>query len=267
MIAGGSGDVIVAKVAGRPVFGSCVAGQLERGTPTREQALRECVDFELLAQEAERHGFATNPDVVEATRTALVGRLCDRFEARYPDPASLHDEIKKEFDKTDPDSLTRPEFRLSWTAVFTPDGDGPDADRRAHELADKVDASLTTQAGLFHQQLEEASHAFPANGVKIAIQQVKPMTKDDPRFETAYREALFAIPEIGRVSPVFHTRYGYHIVLLQEIFPAKTLDFATSEPLIFAQLRRDKFQALVEEAIGELRSVPKVNYAGLEPPK
>jgi hypothetical protein len=49
-------DVVVALAAGRPVYGSCVAAQAERGHLSRDAALRECIDFELMAQEAERRG-------------------------------------------------------------------------------------------------------------------------------------------------------------------------------------------------------------------
>jgi len=43
----GAGDVIVAQVNGRPVWGSCVTAQ-SRGK-SKQAALDECVAFELLA--------------------------------------------------------------------------------------------------------------------------------------------------------------------------------------------------------------------------
>ena len=64
------GDVQVATVDGRPVWGSCVTAQVARGA-TREEGLRQCVDFELLAEAAEHRDFATDPEVVHATRAAL----------------------------------------------------------------------------------------------------------------------------------------------------------------------------------------------------
>src|SRR5688500_1194279 len=79
-------DVQVATVNGRPVWGSCVTGQGARGA-TRDEALAQCIDFELLAQAAEARGLAVDPDVVLATRTALVSQLVAReYEDKYDGP-------------------------------------------------------------------------------------------------------------------------------------------------------------------------------------
>ena len=67
-------DLVVAQVNGRPVWGSCVTDQARRGR-SRDVALRECVDFELMAQAAEQRGLGTDPGVIDATRTALVSEL------------------------------------------------------------------------------------------------------------------------------------------------------------------------------------------------
>src|SRR5262245_17970595 len=84
----GSDDVVVAQVNGRPVWGSCVAAQLQRmPAATRDGALRECVDFELLAQAAETRGLAAQAEVTDETRRALVSRLVETgFEDRHRSP-------------------------------------------------------------------------------------------------------------------------------------------------------------------------------------
>jgi len=264
-VAADPSDLVVAKVAGRPVWGSCVAAQVARGAPSREQALRECVDFELLAQEAERRGLDSLPEVVEATRTALVGRLVDRFEDRYPDPASMHDEIVKTYQSVDPASLVRPEHRESWNMlVHLPDHPSADLDRRGREFAEKVDRELIDETGLFHDHLEAAAKKFPAGDLDIIVQRVPPTSETDPGLLPEYRGALFAIPEVGRVSPVTKSQFGYHVILLTEVYPAVTLDLATAEPRIFAELRRNKFKQLVDDAMANLPAPPQINDTGLE---
>src|SRR5688500_7421250 len=80
-------DVEVARVNDRPVWGSCVATQAVSATPQdRDRALRDCIDFELLAQTAEQRGLAAMPEVNEAFRTALVDRVVADFEHRYQKP-------------------------------------------------------------------------------------------------------------------------------------------------------------------------------------
>ena len=77
-------DVVVATVNGKPVYGSCVTIQAARGA-TKQQALEECISFELLAQAAER--YATDPEVVSETKTALVSQFIAReYEDKYTSP-------------------------------------------------------------------------------------------------------------------------------------------------------------------------------------
>jgi hypothetical protein len=97
-------DVIVAQVNGRPVWGSCVAIQAKRTGATRDAALRQCVDFELLAQSAEKRGFATNPDVVFVMAGARD--LFQKGESR-----SLHLGVRPEVyrrGEVEPEHLARP---------------------------------------------------------------------------------------------------------------------------------------------------------------
>src|SRR5688500_8823834 len=82
-------DVQIATVNGKPVWGSCVTAQARRAGPgaTREQAVQQCIDFELLAQAADARALATDPEVVLATRTALVSQLVAfEYEDKYQRP-------------------------------------------------------------------------------------------------------------------------------------------------------------------------------------
>jgi len=115
--AAGPDDVIVAQVNGRPVWGSCVAAQASRGI-ARDAALRECVDFELLAQAAEARGLATAPEVTEGTRGALANRLVETgFEATYRSPADVPGQIDRVI-AANPLLANRPERRGSTYARF-----------------------------------------------------------------------------------------------------------------------------------------------------
>src|SRR5262245_24622681 len=67
-------DVQVATVNGKPVWGSCVTAQGAHAA-SKQDALKQCIDFELMAQAADARGLATDPDVALATRTALVSQL------------------------------------------------------------------------------------------------------------------------------------------------------------------------------------------------
>ena len=69
------GRVIVARVNDRPVFADCVEHQARAHGIDRRAALEECIDFELLAQEAEARGLASHPDAVAVRKREAVRKL------------------------------------------------------------------------------------------------------------------------------------------------------------------------------------------------
>lgn len=242
----GKDDVIVATVATRPVWGSCVATQMRRGTRTRELALRECIDFELLAQAAESRGLATDREVIEATKTTLVNRLVDDFDASHS-VATLRDKIKATYNSATPDALKRPETRDSWhLLVLVPKKSSADVDAKAHDYAEQIYHSFQNETGLFPADLEAVSKR-PAASLDIKFEHVGPLRVDQPRFAPEYLGGLYAIPEVGRVSSVIKTEFGYHVILLSEVKPGETLDYDRAEPLLFAGMRRQLFAEYVTE--------------------
>ena len=64
--AAGSDDFVVARVDGHPIWASCVSAQATRTKGDRTTALRDCIDFELLAWRAAARGLLDDPDVRDA---------------------------------------------------------------------------------------------------------------------------------------------------------------------------------------------------------
>lgn len=256
-----AGDVQVATVDGRPVWGSCVAAQLQRfPSLTRRAALDQCIDFELLARAAEGRDLATDREVVDATRTALVRRLVDAFEAKYPDPDSLRAQIDEVLG--DPrTATTRPEMRASFHVLYHLDDRATEATRTAaRQAAEQLYQQLGAETGLFPDQLRAAADkiAVPAN-VTLEIGDYYAVPKDNTQTAPEYVGALFAIPEVGRVSPVVKTQYGYHVILLTEIQPEAALE----RTQVFAGLRRNLFVQYVNELTKQTRT--EVHPELLEP--
>ncbi len=262
-------DVVVAQVNGRPVWGSCVAAQASRGS-TREVAVRECIDFELLAQAAEHRGLAADREVVDAARTAMVSQLiATQFEDRYRTPADLGDR----FDKLITQNLWRmhrPEMRAStYARIVVADKAPADVDSRAREIAEQIEHELATETGLFNTHLVDAAKRIAsANGLKPCAdeqQDPRPEAKlracldySDYRASTVdmlnerYAAALFSIPEVGRIAPVQRTKWGWDVVLWTGGSPAKE---STREALVaevFPELRRSYFATWVNQRIKEL---------------
>jgi hypothetical protein len=243
-------DVVVAEVNGRPIWGSCVTEQAARGATDRGAALAQCVEFELLAQAAEQRGLATDPGVVEATRTAMVSELvAAEFEARYQKPADLGATIDKLLDKNQW-RLHRPDLRAStYVRAVVPPGATPEIDARARQLADAVADELAAETGLFPSHLRDAMdrHA-KGTGIEIQTQDLTQVPRT-ASFETPYLEALFAIPEVGRVSKPVQTRRGWDVILWTGGLPPYEMPREALALEVFPELRRAQFGVWVTQLI------------------
>lgn len=239
-----AGDVQVASVDGRPVWGGCVADQIAR-TPslTRDAALAQCIDLELLALAAEGKQLASDREVVDATRTALVRRLVDAFEAKYPDADSLRTQIDEAFAKAG--TMTRPELRGSThILVGVPETASADVDAAARRTAEQIYQRVANQTGMFPAQLHEAIAGIQAPaGTTVEIGDVPRTPKASRNIAPEYVGALFAISEVGRAALVRTKQFGYHIILLTELEPEATIERAQ----VFAGLRRQLFLQYVNE--------------------
>jgi hypothetical protein len=161
--AAGRDDAIVAKVNDRPVWASCVRAQMvAMKKPDVRAALDECIAFELLAQESEKRGHARAPEVIEATRVALVNRFVETaFEARYAKPSDFGTRMAQWLaDNTW--RLHRPELRASTYVRVEMAPDVPrDMDAKGKALADRIYAALKSETGLSAPDVRPSRRRLP----------------------------------------------------------------------------------------------------------
>ncbi|MDB4952923.1 MAG: hypothetical protein JWO36_492 [Myxococcales bacterium] len=269
-------DLSVAQVNGRPVWGSCVTAQAARGR-TRDIALRECIDFELMAQAADARGLATDPDVVDATRTALVNQLvANAYEDSFTKPENFGDKWDRLVERN-LFPFKHEEFRAS-TYVRVPLGETatPEEDAAAHALADKIAAALASETGMLSPQFVElAGRAAGLPMVKTG-EEPKPArwveyADVEPRVPRAlyksYADALWAIPEVGRASPAVRTKWGWDIVLFSELEPAVDTKPDELARRMMPEVKRSYFMLWVNEItkhLGITVELYKDNIARLE---
>lgn len=215
----GSDDVIVARVDGRPVWGSCVAAQA-KGQPgkTKQAALDECIAFELLAQAAEARGLATDPEVVDKTRTALVGELvAHAFEDGITDPKQMGATWDRLAARMRP-LLSHEEVRGSTYVRAVVDAKASPADEAAaHALATQIAAAANAEPGLTAPDFVALAEKVAA-GRKLDHADVSPNLK--AWFVGSYGDTLFALPELGATSGAVRTKWGWDVILLTSILPA-----------------------------------------------
>ena len=243
-------DVQVATVNGKPVWGSCVTAQSARGAK-REQALQQCIDFELLAQAADARALAADPEVVLATRTALVSQLVAfEYEDKYQRPEEfgtfwtrMLERNKLRFD--------HPEARGSvFVRVPLDKNASPAADAKAKQWIDEIYAALEDERGLMKPHVDEISERVIAGRAKLQSQAVPPDIRNG-RLDETYTKALFEIKEVGRAAPPVKTPWGWDIVVWDSVVPARK---ATQEEVVkeaLPEIKRSFFPQWVNKIIAE----------------
>ncbi len=276
-------DVIVAKVAGRPVWGSCVVAQARLArvgsagprsaaaggahVDDKKDALDQCIAFELMAQEAEARGFAPAASADDTVRIALVSRLVElAFEATHATPESLGDAMTKWLD-ANAWRLHRPELRAStYARIDVAKTASPEQDAAAKALSEKIAAAVAGETGLFGVNLKEIANRLAAgSGLKVDVVDVPPTQK--PKFDPSYGDALYAIPEVGRASGAVRTPWGWDVVVWTGGLPPQETTREQMAKDAFPELRRVVFGAWVNGIIKELHikvSIDPAQVARLE---
>ena len=241
-------DSVVAQVNGTPIFAQCVAQQSQSAGVSVPKALQQCIEFELLAIEADRRGFATHPEVLDVRKRESVRALIHQeFVAQFstPDDVPMH-YVRKSYEKTK-EQFNHPEIRFTVHVRAVVDKKVPREnaiDLAAKDLAQNIynalkDRSFATKEEFYHAALLAAGQQ--------PIEKGRPF--NFPRHGKAvepFAKAAFLIPRIGQVSPPVRTPWGWDVILLIHILPPRETTFeqaaAEIRPAIFAITRRHSFQ-------------------------
>jgi hypothetical protein len=261
-------DLEVANVNGRPVWASCVAAQARAITTAsrtpdqrRHAALDQCIAFELLAQAAEARGLAAAREVADAVRAASVNRLvATGFEQRYRTPADLAQPIDLVISRN-AWRMHIVQLRSSTFARFVVPKDAPPAlESRAHALADRLAAELAGETGLYNVHLTDTARRIAAGSdIKLDTSDVKPTHQDD--LVAPYAAALYAIPEVGRITPAVRTPWGWDVVLWTGGVEPKETSREAFAAELFPEVRRRQFQLWVTQLGKQLGAHIEVDQA------
>lgn len=256
----GPDDRQVASVNGRPVYASCLESQARRGA-TRQEALEQCVDFELLAQAATRH--ASDADVALATRTAMVSLLVAReYEARFTRPS--------EFGAYWERSLARNRGRFdhgevrgsAYVRIPVPRTAPPAQEASARALAEELAAALATERGLLPVQFEQLARQRIAGRGTLEYAAVGPY-ENTGGLVPEYAGPLFAIAEVGMTSPAVRTPWGWDVILFSEVIPAERMSPDEVIARALPEIKRAYFPIWVSQATSSMAGKVKVHEENL----
>ncbi len=271
----GPGDAVVATVAGLPVYASCVehqaaaaaakvpAGAGATAAQLRQQALEECLGFELLAQEAAARRLAAEPEVGEAHKRAAVSRFIEQeIDEKVRSAFQLPPAFTARVVEKNRWRLERVEYRSSMFVRFgvaeTEPAGGP-ADAAARAAAQRLADALREERGLYPDHVLAAAERV-AQGQRFENANVGLM--DAPRLAPPYADALFALPEIGRITAPVRSQWGWDVILFTGDLPPRKINAAQLADELFPDLRLAYFTAW-SKSVG--KAVPvEVNPAAAE---
>lgn len=253
LLADPAGRLVVAEVDGAPVYGDCVATQMAAHEIDREHALRECIRFELLAQEAGRRGLAGHPDVRWAQRVEIVRHLIDTdFVARFPNPDSMDRALLEEAYAQLIKQYVRPELRHvahAWVPVDESEPPGSARDQAARALAGEIHAALENRRDLAAEELFETAESV-AGDREVEHEGTFSLHRQS-RLAESFIEATFALPGPGMVSPPVRSHIGWHIVLLTQIDPEVNVSLDEAKPELFEVQRKRQFLAWLSRLVDD----------------
>jgi hypothetical protein len=260
-------DTVVARVDGHPIYASCVAAQAAHDRVDARAALRECIDFELLARAAAARGLAADAEVDDARRAAMVNRLVERdYEDHEFTPADFGPLWPQIVRKLGP-RVDHPEYRASAYVRVPVAHDGGSADAAARAVADQIAAAAGSASGLFPVDLVElATPIAAAAGAKLDHDDVPAYAAIG--LDKSYADALFAIPDVGRTtSKAAKTKWGWDVILFTADVPAAHPVADAYTAALVAEGHKQYFTAWVsslEHAMGLTVSIDKDAVARLE---
>jgi hypothetical protein len=222
-----------------------------------------------MAQAAEKRGLATDPDVVEDTRAALVSQfVAKEFEDKYTRKEDFGDDWDDIVKRAMP-AYKHPEYRAStYVRIPVPEKAPPDQDAAAHALADKIAAAASSERGMLSSHfLAIATRAAEGHPIVLSSAENKPqgwieyadvqLLTHDALVES-YADALWAIPEIGRTSPAVRTKWGWDVILFSDVVPGLDTSAAELERKLLPDVKRAFFIRWTQELKKQLGARYKV---------
>jgi len=183
--------------------------------------------------------------------------------SRYPDECEVTEEEAKQYYDSNPNQYNFPERVRASHILIKPDTSDPNADPNETKAAGKAKAEVllkqVKEGADFAELAKENSACNSApRGGDLGFFKRGQMT-------APFDEAAFSL-EVGQISGVVETEFGFHIIKVTDKQEAKITSFDEAKERILAILRRQKENRIGVKYISELKDKAKIEYPeGKEP--
>ena len=226
---------------------------------------REPLSLEEFKKKMEEYGQSFD-NVKADVRSGLARNQF--MEAQWAGKIDVTEEDARKYYDENPRQFDLPEQARVSHILIKPEFVDPNADSNTDPNEAKAIARTKTE-GLLKQLKDGADFAELAKANSTCPS--APQGGDlgfFPRGETtpAFENVAFEL-EIGQISEIVETEYGYHIIKVSEHKDASTTSFEQAKDDIAKQLTQTKQSELAEEYIESLKAGANIAYpAGKEPP-
>jgi peptidyl-prolyl cis-trans isomerase C len=201
-----------------------------------------------------------------ALARSLLSALADQARASGPpsedEVARLSAERWVEFD--------RPEAaRTTHAVVLT---QKPDEQHAARELAVKI-AEAVRRAG-DAREFSQLARAVPPGALTVTVQPLAPVTLDGRTFQVEgapeptsgtfdpdYARAALALERPGQISPIVKSKFGYHVIFLEERLGPKFVPFDERRRALAGEVELHRADAARRELIAKVTASTPVELS------
>jgi peptidyl-prolyl cis-trans isomerase C len=215
----------------------------------KRKLLDSMVEFEVLAKEAARRGFADNPDVVRMLRQVMIQRLRQRVVEQKVKRSDISEQDVKAYYKKHERQYNKPEtVRVSHILVKDEDT----AKRVLAQVKKKGDDPRAFRALVQKHSLDKAT--------KRRAGDLRYFTRQDKRVPKPVIEAAFKLKKRGEVGGPVRSERGWHVIKLthrrKEIH--RKVDDPKVKQQIVTRILRERRREALNAYKSQLRKEAKV---------
>jgi peptidyl-prolyl cis-trans isomerase C len=215
----------------------------------KRQLLDSMVEFEVLAKEAARRGFAKHPDVVRMLRQVMIQRLRQRIVEEKVKRADItDDDVKTYYEKHRP-QYNKPEMvRVSHILVK----DQAAAQKVLQEVKQKGNNPREFRALVQKHSIDQTTRRRAGD--------LRYFTREDKRVPKPVIEAAFKLQKRGEVAGPVKSDRGWHVIKLTHRKKAinRKMDDPKVRQQIVTRILRQRRRKALEAFKKELRGKAKV---------